>query len=228
MSDQYITAKLTREGERFEILVKPDKALDYRLGRIKSISGILVTETIFTDVSKGQKAPADKLQKIFGTLDPLRIGEEILRTGTLQLTTEQRRKLVEEKRRRIITFISKQAVDPKTGLPHPFSRIEQAMEQIHYSIDPHKEVEEQAKEIIKLLRSILPIKIENVNVAIRIPSEYAAKAYGSIKAFGTIKKEEWRADGGWTGIVEMPAGSYGPLLERLGDITRGTAEAKII
>jgi ribosome maturation protein SDO1 len=70
--------------------------------------------------------------------------------------------------------------------------------------------------------------MENVNVEIRIPTEYAARAFGAVKGYGTLKKDEWRADGSWHGVIEMPAGSYAALLEKLGEITRGTAEAKII
>ncbi|MCK4424090.1 ribosome assembly factor SBDS, partial [Candidatus Bathyarchaeota archaeon] len=91
-----------------------------------------------------------------------------------------------------------------------------------------KPAEEQAKDVIKLLRPILPLKMEQAAISVHIPAEYAAKAYGTIKAFGTIKREEWRADGSWHGILEMPAGLYGPLLEKLGEVTKGNAEAKII
>jgi ribosome maturation protein SDO1 len=101
------------------------------------------------------------------------------------------------------------------------------MQQVHYSIDPFKETEEQAKDIIKLLRPILPLKTEQVSVNVRIPATHASKAYGAVKGFGTIKREEWRADGSWFAVVEMPAGLYGPFLEKLGEITKGAAEAKI-
>jgi ribosome maturation protein SDO1 len=136
--------------------------------------------------------------------------------------------MVEDKRKQIVDFITRQCVDPKTNLPHPPMRIETAMEQIHYSIDPFKPVEEQAKEIVKLLRTILPLKMEQVSVGVTIPAEYSARAYGTIKGLGTIRREEWRADGSWHGVLEMPAGLYAPFLEKLGAITKGNGEAKII
>jgi len=228
MSERYTVARITRDGEHFEILVKPQPAFSYRLGKTTSISQVLVTETIFTEASKGTKASEEKLQKAFGTTDPVKIADIILKKGVLQLTTEQRRQLTEEKRKQIISFISRHCVDPKTNLPHPPLRIEKAMEQIHFSIDPFKEVEEQAKEITKLLRPILPLKVEQVSVAVRIPPEYASKVYGTVKGFGTIKREEWRADGSWSAIIELPAGLYGPLLEKLGEMTRGNVEAKLV
>jgi ribosome maturation protein SDO1 len=168
------------------------------------------------------------MKKAFKTIDPLKIADEILKKGTLQLTTDQRRKMVEDKRKLVVDFISRQAVDPKTNLPHPPMRIENAMEQIHYPIDPYKSVDEQAKDIIKLLRPILPLKVEQVKVAIRIPSQFASRAYGTIKTLGTIKHEEWRGDGSWVGEMELPAGAYAQLLNKLGDSTKGTGEAKII
>ncbi len=228
MSERFTVARLTHEGEHFEILVKPQPALSYRLGKVTSISEVLVTDTVFTDANKGLKPSEDKLSKVFGTTDPLKIASIILKKGTLQLTTEQRKQLIEDKRKRIISFISRQCVDPKTNLPHPPIRIEQAMGQIHFSIDPHKDVEEQAKEIVKLLRPILPLKMEQVSVAVRIPPEHASKVYGTVKGFGAIKREEWRADGSWSAVVELSAGLYGPFLEKLGDMTRGKLEAKMV
>ena len=228
MSERYTIARITHDGEHFEILVKPQLAFAYRLGKTTSISELLITETIFTDANKGLKASEDKLQKAFGTTDPTKIATVILKRGTLQLTTEQRKRLVEDKRKQIVSFISRQCVDPKTNLPHPPLRIEQAMEQIHFSIDPFRDAEEQAREIIKLLRPVLPLKVEQISVALRIPPEYAGKVYGTVKGFGVIKREQWQADGSWFTILEMPAGLYGPFLEKLGKITRGNLEAKLV
>ena len=228
MSDRYTIARIDHDGEHFEILTKPDPALAFKLGKTLTLSQVLAAEIIFTDAGKGTKASEEKLQTVFGTTDPLKIAEVILKKGTLQLTTEQRKQLVEDKRRQIISFISRECVDPKTNLPHPPLRIEQAMKQIHFSIDPSKGVEEQAKDIIKLLRPIIPLKMEKITVAVRIPPEHASKAYGSVKGYGTIKRDQWQADGSWVAVVEMSAGSYGPFLDKLGKITKGNLEAKLM
>jgi ribosome maturation protein SDO1 len=219
---------MAHNGEHFEILTKPQRALSYRLGKTTSVSEVLATDIIFTDAGKGLKASEEKLRDVFGTTDPLKIAAVILKRGTLQLTTEQRKQLVEEKRRQIVSFISRECVDPKTNLPHPPLRIEQAMKQIHYSIDASRGVEEQAKEIIKLLLPIIPLKMEKISVAIRIPPEHASKVYGTVKSFGTIKRDQWQADGSWSAIVEISAGLYGPLLDKLGKMTRGNLETKMV
>ena len=228
MSDKFTIARLTKDNEHFEVLVKPQKALDYRNGKISSITEVLAAETIFSDANKGTRVAEETLRKAFGTIDTLKIAEVILKKGTLQLTTEQRRKMVEDKRKQVVDFISREAVDPKTNLPHPPMRIENAMEQIRYPIDPYKPVEEQARDIVKLLRPILPLKIEQVSVQVRIPAEYAARAYGAMKASGSIRHEEWRSDGSWQGTIEMPAGSYASFLNKLGDVTKGNGEASLV
>jgi ribosome maturation protein SDO1 len=208
--------------------VKPESAFSFKQGKTKSISEALVTNIIFLDAKKGLRASEKALQKSFGNVDPLKIAEVILSKGTFQMTTQQRKQLVQEKRKKIISFISRQSVDPRTNLPHPPTRIEQAMSQIRYSIDTSKAIEEQAKEVIKLLRPFLPLKVENASVSVQIPSEYSRKVYGFVKGFGSIKREEWKNDGSWFAIVELPAGSYGSFLEKLGEKTRGTLKTKLL
>ncbi|MEM2988912.1 MAG: ribosome assembly factor SBDS [Candidatus Bathyarchaeia archaeon] len=228
MSGKFTTARISIGGERFEILVKPEPALDYKMKKQVPVSRVLAIEEIYTDASKGTKASSEKLSKYFGTMDVLEISRRILEEGELQITTEQRRRLVEEKRRQIIAFISKNCMDPRTSAPHPPLRIEQALDQIKAAIHPFKDAEEQAKEIIEKLRTIMPIRMETLRVAIKLPPADAPKAYGAVKGYGNIVREEWQADGSWVGLVEVPAGLYGPMLERLGSLTQGGVQAKVI
>lgn len=228
MSEKFTTARITRTGEKFEILVKPDPALDYKMGKPLGVSQILVIDEIYSDAGRGTRASSEKLEKAFGTADALKIAEEIMKHGELQLTTDQRKQLVEDKRKQIVAFISRNCIDPRSGTPHPPLRIEQALNQVKYSIDPFKNADEQAKTIIEELRAILPIKMEQMRVAVKVLAEYAAKGYGTLKNYGTITREEWQADGALVAVVEMPAGLYGPFIERLGKITQGTIQTKVL
>jgi ribosome maturation protein SDO1 len=228
MSEKFTTARITKTGEKFEILVKPDPALDYKMGKALGLSQILVIDEIYSDAGKGTRASAEKLEKAFGTVDAAKIAEEIMKHGELQLTTDQRRQLVEDKRKQVIAFISRNCIDPRSGTPHPPIRIEQALNQVKYSIDPFKNADEQAKDVIEELRAIIPIKMEQMRVAVKVLAEFAAKSYGAIKNYGTITREEWQADGALVAVVEMPAGLYGPFVERLGKITQGTIQTKVL
>jgi len=228
MSEKHTSARISIGNDRFEILVKPDHALDYVLGKKVDLSDILVVDEIFTDAKKGMKASEKKLLVVFGTENVREIAEKILRDGQLQLTTAQRRQLVEQKRRQIVAFISRHCMDPRTKLPHPPKRIEQAMEEVRLSIDPFKESEDQARDVIQALRPILPISMEELRLAVKIPAEYAPRAYGIVKDFARIEREEWQVDGSWVAVVEMPVGLHGPFLERLGRITQGNMQTKTL
>lgn len=228
MSHKFTLARLTISGEKFEIMVNPDKALSYKLGKQVPLSQILVYDVIFRDVGKGEKASEEKLKKIFGTTDPVKIAKIILDKGEVQLTTEQRRKLIEDKRKQIINFISRHCVDPKTNLPHPPLRIERALSQAKIPIDPFKDAEEQAKNVIQALQPILPLKISSVSIEVKIPPQYASASYGTLKSYGSIKREQWLSDGSLLAIVEIPAGLQTSFLEKLGSITKGNVQSRLV
>ena len=221
-------ARFSFEGEKFEILVKPDPALDYKMGKKKDLSAVLVSDEIYTDSGKGTKPSTDKLLKAFKTEDLAEIAQIIMQKGDLNLTTDQRRKMIDDKRKQIIEFIVKTYVDPRTHLPHPPVRIENALKDGRVSIDPQKNVEEQVKEIVEKLRSIIALKSENLNLEIIIPAQYASQSYAVLKSVGSLKKEEWQNDGSLKAILEIPAAARPNVIDRLGSITKGSASVEVI
>ena len=228
MSDKFTVVKYTFEGEKFEILVKPDPALNYKLGKVKDISSILISDEIYQNSGQGTRASSEKLQKAFKTEDVLIIAEKILQKGDLNLTTEQRRKMIIEKRKQLITFIAKTFVDPRSHLPHPPLRIEQAMTDARVNIDPFRSVEEQIKDIVENLRSIIPLKSEDLLLEISIPAQYVAQSYTVLKSTGILKKEEWQTNGSLKAILEIPAAVRPNVIDRLGAVTKGTAFVEVL
>jgi ribosome maturation protein SDO1 len=228
MSERHVLARLQISGEKFEIIVNPDFALNYKLGKISDIDKVLVAYDVYSDVRKGLKAPSDKLMKYFKTTDVRKIADIIIKQGELQITAEQRRKLIEDKRRQIIAFITKNCVDPRTNLPIPALRVEQAMDQVKVSIDPFKEAEGQALKVIDALKSVLPLKIERVKLEVKVGPEYVPKMYNFIKSYGYLEKEEWLNDGSWRANVDMPAGLQAEFLDKLNKLTKGTAQVRIL
>jgi len=221
-------ARYSYEGEKFEILVKPDPALDFKLGKKKDISAVLVSEDIYTDSGKGTKPTNEKLLKAFKTEDLAEIAQIILEKGDLNLTTDQRRKMIDEKRKRIVEFIAKTYVDPKTHLPHPPVRIELAMKDARVSVDPQKSVDEQVQDIVEKLRSIIALKSENLQLEITVPAQYASQSYSVLKSVGSLKKEEWQNNGSLKAILEIPAAARPNVIDRLGSITKGSATVEVM
>ena len=226
MTDKFTVARLILDGDKFELLVKPDPALEYKMGKRTDISGALVSDEIYSDANKGSRASSEKMMKHFKSTDSTDVAKQILARGELNLTTDQRRKMVEEKKRQIVQFINRSFVDPKTHLPHPIVRIETAMEEVRVPIDPFKKVEDQAKIIVDALRKILPLKSETVKLTVTVPPQFAAQSYSVLKSTGDLKSEEWLADGSLKAVLDMNASIKGPFLDRLGAVTKGSAQVK--
>ena len=220
--DEAVIAKLGRDGKHFEILVDSDIAYDLKEGKTVSISRMLAVNEVFTDAKKANRAPPGEVQKAFGTGDIEKIAVEIVRHGEIQLTTEFRRRKIEEKKKQIAAFISKNAINPQTKLPHPPERIMAAMEQAHLSIDPFKPADNQVEEVIKAIKSIMPISVEEASLVVEIPAKYSARAYGVLKEFG-MQQEKWLSDGSLVAKITMPAGAKESVYRRLGAATEGTA-----
>jgi ribosome maturation protein SDO1 len=223
-----VIARLEYYGERFEILVDPDLASDFKRGEDIKIEEILAVEEVFKDAKKGDKASEEAMNKAFDTTDPLEAAALIIRKGQVQLTAQQRRDMQEDKRKMVVAKIARDAINPQTKLPHPARRIEIAMEEAKVRVDPFKSVDEQVNITLKAIRRLIPIKLEKVKVAIHIPGEDAGKVYGVIPEFGKTLKEEWQKDGSWVAVVEIPGGMQEGFYQKLSEITHGQVETKLL
>ncbi len=223
-----VIAKLSSHGTNFEVLVDPELALALRSGQSVDIKNVLAIDKIFKDSKKGDKASEEMVQKAFGTTDVLKTAEQIIRRGEIQITTEQRRKMRDERLKQIVTLISRRSINPQTGLPHPPARIESAMEKARVHVEVFKSAEEQLPPIVKELRPILPLKFETRRIAIKIPTTYVGKASMVVKGFAAVKQEQWLNDGSWAVVVEIPAGLQAEFFDKLNELTRGEAQTKVL
>jgi len=66
-----------------------------------------------------------------------------------------------------------------------------------------------------------------VRIAVRVPAEYAPRAFGTLKEYN-IQREEWQANGSLIVIIEMPAGLQGEFYDKINKITAGAVETKIV
>ncbi len=221
MSDKITIARIKKFGHTFEVSVDPDKALDYKHGKIQDLSDVLLADRIFINAKKGLVAPHEILQEAFKTTDTTKIAEIIIKQGEIQATSEHRAEEREQKRKRLVNLIHRNAVDPKTGLPHPPARIEAALEQGKIQLDFNKTVEEQFDGIIAKLRPIIPIKIEQKKLIVVIPAQYSGKLYTFVKNNSTMTKEEWLNNGDWKLQLEIPAGLVQEFIDKLNSMTHG-------
>lgn len=230
---EHVSFNLARykiSGKNFEIVVDPDHAIKFKKDPKAGIEirELLKSEHVFKDAQKGLLASEAELKEIFGSDDELLVAKDIIKKGEIQLTTEYRKGVIEQKKKRIIEIIRMSAVDPRTGLPHPPVRIEAAMNERNVRISEFETPEDQVDNVIKEIRPILPISFQTKKVCAIISAEFAPKAYGYIKKFGYLKKEEWQNNGALLIEAELPAALYIDFVENLSNITKGNAEIKDI
>ncbi len=250
----YIIGRIEKSGRTFEMLLDPDKAweakkiireeIEKRLKEGKAKSRIPVKElinnpkidlelifesfTVFEDLRRGKKATNGDMETVFETNDGRTISGYVLLEGEIQWTKTQREEENYKKLKQIITIISKNAINPQNKKPHPSQRIEKAIEEAKVKIDIMKSAEEQVDDVVKKIQTIIPIRMEQVEIAIKIPTSFTAKGYNVVAQLAQIKKEEWQSDGSWVSIVSLPAGLQMELIDKLNKLTHGRVQTKLM
>jgi len=81
--DDAVICRLKRGDKEFEILVDPNKALDFKKGKKINLDEILAVSGIYYDVRKSESISNEELQKNFGTTDAIKIASIVLEKGEL-------------------------------------------------------------------------------------------------------------------------------------------------
>ena len=221
--DNAVLARLEKGGKRYEALVDPDLVEEWRDDSSSiDLDEFMAMDEIFHDARAGERPTEDALMNAFQTLDVTTILNVILEKGSIQLTTAQRKARVENIRQQIIHHIHSQAIDPRSKSPHPRTRIELALEESKYSVDPFKRLEQQVSEAIAILKPLIPLSFESLRLAFRIPG----KAYGSVSQLlrSYQQKEGWLENGDWACVVEIPAGMKGDII---GQVLKRANDAEV-
>ena len=203
--DDAVLARMEKGGKRYELLVDPNLVEDFNANpEAVDLNNFLAMDEVFHDIRGGERPTEDAIENMFGTQDILEITKTILAKGSIQLTTSQRKARVEQMRQQIVHEIHTQAVDPKTKSPHPKTRIELALDESRYSVDPFKRLDEQVKDAIELLKPMIPLSFESLRLAIRVPGSAYGSASRILRPY--LEKDQWLENGTWAAIVEIPAG----------------------
>ncbi|RJU80784.1 MAG: ribosome assembly factor SBDS, partial [Candidatus Poseidoniales archaeon] len=166
--DDAVLARMEKGGKRYELLVDPNLVDAFKSEPASvDLNAFLAMDEVFHDIRGGERPTEDAIANTFGTQDIFEITKTIMAKGSIQLTTAQRKARVEQMRQQIVHEIHTQAVDPKTKSPHPKTRIELALNESRYSVDPFKRLDDQVKDAIELLKPMIPLSFESVRLAVR-------------------------------------------------------------
>lgn len=212
--DSAVIARMEKGGKRYEVLVDPDLVDQFKDDpESVEIDDFLAIDDVFHDSKGGERPTAEAVESTFGTDDITQIAIQILSKGSIQLTTDQRKKMVEQKRQAIIHYIASSAVDPRTKLPHPHQRIEIALDESRYSVDPFKPVDVQSALVIAKLKPLIPLSFESTRLAFKVPGKSYGGASQLLRQYQ--KKEEWLSNGEWVCVVEIPAAIKAELISQV-------------
>lgn len=219
--DNSVLARMEKGGKRYELLVDPEMVDDFKNNPDSiNIDDFLAMDEVFHDARGGERPTEEAIENTFGTQDILEIAKIILDKGSIQLTTNQRKAIVEKMRQKIVHHIHSQAVDPKTKSPHPVTRIELALEESRYSVDPFKKLEVQIKDAIDKLKVLIPLSFETTRLAFKVPGSSYGGAMRVLRSYHI--KDGWLEDGTWACVIEIPAGMKGDIIGQIMKVSSQT------
>jgi len=160
---------MNKGGKRFEIACYRNKVVNYRQGIETDLSEVLQTERVFTNVSKGEFAKSQELQRVFGTTKEDEIIQIILNKGDLQIGDLERTQQYESMAREIATWISENCIHPITQRPYTIPQIRQAMKAAEYTIHPTRSMKRQYLECFKKVQTVLSISRAPMELQITYP-----------------------------------------------------------
>ena len=212
--DDAVLARLEKGGSRYEILVDPDLVESWKEDSDSvNLTDLLAIDEVWSDAKAGDRPTSEALERVFGSTDLATCVDRILRDGSIQLTTAQRRHMVDERMKQIVSEIAMTATDPKTKLPHPRARIENALQEARFKADPVLSVERQVQDAVNILKPIIPLQFITIKLAFKVPG----KDYGGISNLlrDSMQKEQWLSDGSWACVVEVPGGMKNEIISRV-------------
>ena len=213
------TARITKKGKHYEILVDLDEALKIRKDEGGSIGVAVLTDAVFHNIKSGEHASGEDLKKAFGSDDFETVCEKIIKSGDVVLPSDYIKGEREQKYKQVVDFLVKNAVSP-SGSPYTEDRIMQVLKEAGVNVK-NKPIESQISDILPAIQKLIPIKVEVKKLKITIPAQHTGKAYGII---GTYKEsEEWLGNGDLVVILNVPAGLVMDFYDKLNGVTHGSA-----
>ncbi|KAI8676991.1 hypothetical protein LRP88_09989 [Fusarium phalaenopsidis] len=123
--------RLKKGKKRFELACYKNKVLEWRSGIETDLDNVLQIPNVFLNVSKGQTAPREDLDKAFGkgkATDDIIL--EILKKGEMQVGEKERAAQLERVHNEVISIVASKLVDPRTKRVYTSGMIEKALDML--------------------------------------------------------------------------------------------------
>ncbi len=194
--DDAFEVKYKKGGESFEVLVDFDKLEEFKKKPDSiSIYDVLADVKIFKDQRKGDEISDSDLKKAFGSKSNDEVLKEILLEGECQIPTAFLNKLREEKKLQVINYICENAINPTTKSKYTSTMLTSEVEKLRFNFKYDIDYKTQAKEVLEILKKVMPIVISRIKVILKVPPQYSGAFYGNFRKFGSISKEFYDDNG---------------------------------
>mgnify|MGYP001619320593 FL=1 len=213
-------ARLRKGSMIFETMVDLEKAIKFKKGEKIGINEVIRDNAIYSDLKKGMRVGSDVLISAFETDNFQEVVGKIVKRGDLEVTQKFRDEAVETRRKQVVDFLSRNALDARTNRPFTPDMISSALKQAGTKIE-NQSVEKQINNIIESLSRILPIKIETKKLRVRIPAQHTGKIYGLLQEYK--EKEDWLSNGDLEVVLNIPVGLQSDFYDKLNSVTHGSA-----
>eukprot|EP01091_Cochliopodium_minus_P019887 TRINITY_DN8508_c0_g1_i1.p1 TRINITY_DN8508_c0_g1~~TRINITY_DN8508_c0_g1_i1.p1 ORF type:complete len:255 (+),score=65.51 TRINITY_DN8508_c0_g1_i1:39-803(+) len=223
MSDKKQIIKMKKGKTTYELLVNHGSVDKWKEDGKKEEDWrkVLYVDDLFKNSSKGERPTKEELAESFGNFDLKTIQQTIAFSGEIQLTTNDRKELTDNKRKAIINIINKNYVDPQSKRPYSVVQIDSALTSIKAKIDIQKSAEDQVKLIMKDLVLKLPLtKVAAFEGKLIISNSHVGKVQSNLKSFCSVGSESW-SDNSWIVKVSLTTSEYDPLIQFLTKSTNG-------
>ncbi|KAI8086661.1 ribosome maturation protein SBDS-like protein [Halteromyces radiatus] len=224
--------RLRKGGKRFELACYKNKVMEWRSNVETDLDEVLQIHSVFLNVSKGQVASKDDLNKSFKTDDTDKVIQEILKKGELQVADKERSNQLESMWKDIANIVTDNCVNPQTKRPYTVTMIEKAMQDLHLSVNPKRSSKSQALDVIKQLqeKQLLPIQRAQMRVRITLPQGKDAKKVlkEKIVPLVTSREEEDFESDEIELIALVDPGKYRIINEILQTDTKGRGQLEIM
>jgi ribosome maturation protein SDO1 len=203
----------------FEVLTEAGAAAKFREGRVPW-EQVLVTDIIFKNQSKGERAKEEDLASVFGGLDSLEILRKIVMEGDLQVSSAERREALDKKKHEILHYLHRNFLDPTLKLPHPLARLEGALEETKFRVDPDAPASRQALDLIKALSGVLFFSKALKEASLRLGHKYVGACSNIIHSMAEVQKETYTPEGVvWE--LGIPPADFDAFVAALNKVTKG-------
>jgi ribosome maturation protein SDO1 len=180
-----VVVRLQIKGNRFELACYPNKVEEWRKKLETDLDEVLQTPHIYTNVSQGQIANENLLEKGFDTTDKHEICLKILEKGEIQISGEERKKTLDQMFKDIAQIIVEKCINAETQEALTINAVEKAMKECHVSVDINKSAKQQALIVIKTLidQSKLPIERAKMRIKAILPNKQDSSFEEKINQF---------------------------------------------